>query len=219
MQCLLNAPLLTSFFQSGEFRHAINRTNPMGCSGRMADEWGVLIDAAWSGRVVQVAPRALKHTLGELQPRFAGYRQQDSSELLAFLLDGLHEDLNLVLDKPFVPTPVFRPFTPDVERARVAWDAHLQRNRSVIVDHFQGQIKSRLTCPSCLSEQVTFDAFMQLTLPVPSLTPPPPVGLQSAANSSANSAAPGTAHATGRRESDYVEVHINYKHNTSTSKH
>ena len=31
-----------------------------------------------------------------------GYAQHDSQELLAFLLDGLHEDLNLVIEKPYV---------------------------------------------------------------------------------------------------------------------
>ena len=35
-----------------------------------------------------------------------GYAQHDSQELLAFLLDGLHEDLNLVLEKPYVDMTV-----------------------------------------------------------------------------------------------------------------
>lgn len=35
-----------------------------------------------------------------------GYAQHDSQELLAFLLDGLHEDLNLVREKPYVDMTV-----------------------------------------------------------------------------------------------------------------
>ena len=31
-----------------------------------------------------------------------GYAQHDSQELLAFLLDGLHEDLNQIINKPYV---------------------------------------------------------------------------------------------------------------------
>ena len=38
----------------------------------------------------------------EVCPRFNGFQQHDSQELLAFLLDGLHEDLNRVHDKPYV---------------------------------------------------------------------------------------------------------------------
>lgn len=34
--------------------------------------------------------------------QFSGYAQHDSHELLVFLLDGLHEDLNRVKDKPYI---------------------------------------------------------------------------------------------------------------------
>ena len=35
-------------------------------------------------------------------PQFSGKQQQDSQELVAFLLERLHEDLNLVKRKPSV---------------------------------------------------------------------------------------------------------------------
>ena len=37
-----------------------------------------------------------QHTICKLAPQFEGTAQQDSQELLAFLMDGLHEDLNRV---------------------------------------------------------------------------------------------------------------------------
>lgn len=40
--------------------------------------------------------------VGRFAPQFSGYQQQDSQELLAFLLDGLHEDLNRVKKKPYL---------------------------------------------------------------------------------------------------------------------
>jgi ubiquitin C-terminal hydrolase len=40
--------------------------------------------------------------LGKYAPQFSGFQQHDSQELLAFILDGLHEDLNKVKDKPYV---------------------------------------------------------------------------------------------------------------------
>lgn len=45
---------------------------------------------------------ALQWTIAKYAPRFNGFQQQDSQELLAFLLDGLHEDLNRVHEKPYV---------------------------------------------------------------------------------------------------------------------
>ena len=41
----------------------------------------------------------LRWTLGKYEPNFASFQQQDSQELLVFLLDGLHEDLNRVTEK------------------------------------------------------------------------------------------------------------------------
>ena len=52
--------------------------------------------------VGSVIPRAFKAALARFAPQFAGYQQQDSQELLAFLLDGLHEDLNRVKKKHYI---------------------------------------------------------------------------------------------------------------------
>ena len=49
-----------------------------------------------------MVPRAFKAALGRFASQFAGYQQQDSQELLAFLLDGLHEDLNRVQKKRYI---------------------------------------------------------------------------------------------------------------------
>ena len=43
-----------------------------------------------------MTPAAFRGALVESAPRFGGAFQQDAQELLAFLLDGLHEDLNRV---------------------------------------------------------------------------------------------------------------------------
>ena len=40
--------------------------------------------------------------VGMFAPRFSGFQQHDSQELLSFLLDGLHEDLNRVKKKPYI---------------------------------------------------------------------------------------------------------------------
>ena len=37
---------------------------------------------------------SLQWTIGRYAPQFNGFQQQDAQELLNFLLDGLHEDLN-----------------------------------------------------------------------------------------------------------------------------
>ena len=75
------------------------------------------------GETASVSPSNFKHKLGRFAPQFQGYGQQDSQELLAFLLDGLHEDLNRIKRKPYIeviyvilvlytfPCPALSPYT------------------------------------------------------------------------------------------------------------
>jgi ubiquitin carboxyl-terminal hydrolase 4/11/15 len=49
-----------------------------------------------------VSPTHLKRAIGKFQNMFMGYNQHDSGELVSYLLDGLHEDLNRVIKKPYV---------------------------------------------------------------------------------------------------------------------
>jgi len=46
----------------------------------------------------------------------------------------------------------------------------MARNNSIIVDYFQGQLKSTLVCPDCGKISITFDPFMYLSLPLPMKT-------------------------------------------------
>lgn len=54
-------------------------------------------------------------------------------ELLAFLLDGLHEDLNRVKHKPYIKSRD-ADGRPDEEVADEYWAYHTARNDSIIVD-------------------------------------------------------------------------------------
>ena len=54
-------------------------------------------------------------------------------EVLAFLLDGLHEDLNRVKCKPYIEVSDAQG-CPDDQVADEYWQNHLARNNSIIVD-------------------------------------------------------------------------------------
>lgn len=70
--------------------------------GEIAEAYADLVKQMWLSRSSYVAPRTFKTQVGRFAPQFSGYQQQDSQELLAFLLDGLHEDLNRVRKKPYL---------------------------------------------------------------------------------------------------------------------
>lgn len=72
------------------------RHNILGHKGEVAEEFGVIMKALWAGLYKCISPRDFKITIGKINDQFAGCDQQDSQELLLFLMDGLHEDLNKV---------------------------------------------------------------------------------------------------------------------------
>ncbi|XP_009991770.1 PREDICTED: ubiquitin carboxyl-terminal hydrolase 4 [Chaetura pelagica] len=166
LQCLSNTPPLTDYFLEDKYEAEINQNNPLGMRGEIAEAYAELIKQMWSGRQSHVAPRVFKTQVGRFAPQFSGYQQQDSQELLAFLLDGLHEDLNRVKKKPYLELKDANG-RPDSEVAKEAWENHRLRNDSIIVDIFHGLFKSTLVCPKCSKVSVTFDPFCYLTLPLP----------------------------------------------------
>uniref|UniRef100_A0A4W4HU81 Ubiquitin carboxyl-terminal hydrolase 32 n=1 Tax=Electrophorus electricus TaxID=8005 RepID=A0A4W4HU81_ELEEL len=166
IQCVSNTKPLTDYFISGRHLYELNRTNPIGMRGHMAKCYGDLVQELWSGTQKNIAPLKLRWTIAKYAPRFNGFQQQDSQELLAFLLDGLHEDLNRVHEKPYVELKD-SDGRPDAEVATEAWDNHLRRNRSIVVDLFHGQLKSQVKCKTCGHISARFDPFNFLSLPLP----------------------------------------------------
>ncbi|GAA0154175.1 cysteine protease [Lithospermum erythrorhizon] len=166
LQCLAHTPKIVDYFL-GDYMREINHDNPLGMNGEIASAFGDLLKKLWAPGASPVAPRTFKLKLAHFAPQFSGYNQHDSQELLAFLLDGLHEDLNRVKCKPYVEVKD-EDDRPDEEVADEYWGNHLARNDSIIVDVCQGQYRSKLVCPDCRKVSVTFDPFMYLSLPLPS---------------------------------------------------
>ncbi|KAG8577749.1 hypothetical protein GDO81_010279 [Engystomops pustulosus] len=166
IQCLSNTPPLTEYFLNDKYQDELNLDNPLGMRGEIAKSYAELIKQMWSGKYSYVTPRAFKTQVGRFAPQFSGYQQQDCQELLAFLLDGLHEDLNRIRKKPYIQLKD-ADGRPDKVVAEEAWENHIKRNDSIIVDIFHGLFKSTLVCPECAKISVTFDPFCYLTLPLP----------------------------------------------------
>lgn len=199
LQCLAHTGPLRSYFLSGEYAGDLNRDNPLGTGGELATEFANLLmemwgtakpssnnnssslytskwrKTAWSTSSTSssaVYPRNFKYTLGKHAEQFMGYNQHDSQELATYLLDALHEDTNRVSKKPYVEKPEQKEGQDDAEAAGQAWDLHLKREDSRVLESFMGQVKSRVECPNetCGRVSTTFDPFMYLSVPLPGTT-------------------------------------------------
>ena len=167
IQCLSHTEVITKHFLSNKFQHDLNTDNPLGTGGSLATEYDHLMKELWLGTSHHTAPANLKRAIARFAPQFTGFQQHDSQELLAYLIDGLHEDLNRVKKKPYIEAKE-SDGRPDAVVAQEAWQNHLKRNKSIFVDHVQGQFKSTVVCPVCDKVSITFDPFncIQLELPL-----------------------------------------------------
>ncbi|XP_065605696.1 ubiquitin carboxyl-terminal hydrolase 19 isoform X2 [Cyrtonyx montezumae] len=166
IQSLSNTRELRDYFHDRSFESEINYNNPLGTGGRLAIGFAMLLRALWKGTHHAFQPSKLKAIVASKASQFTGYAQHDAQEFMAFLLDGLHEDLNRIQNKPYTET-VDSDGRPDEVVAEEAWQRHKMRNDSFIVDLFQGQYKSKLVCPVCSKVSITFDPFLYLPVPLP----------------------------------------------------
>lgn len=166
LQCLSNTPGLTQYFLLGLWKREINSRNVMGSKGRVSTAYAELMEDMWLGKRERAQPTTLKRAIGDIAPQFRGYNQQDSYDLFNCLIDTVHEDLNRVLDKPYTNIPD-SDGREDSVVSKEHWEVFLKRNRSVVVDLFYGQYKSRLICQKCDFVSNTFDPFLALTIPIP----------------------------------------------------
>uniref|UniRef100_A0A8C6U123 Ubiquitin carboxyl-terminal hydrolase n=1 Tax=Neogobius melanostomus TaxID=47308 RepID=A0A8C6U123_9GOBI len=167
LQCLCNTPAMAEYFNNNYYMDDINRSNILGHKGEVAEEFGVIMKALWAGLYKCISPRDFKITIGKINDQFSGCDQQDSQELLLFLMDGLHEDLNKADNRKRYKEEE-NDHLDDVAAADLAWSKHKALNESIIVALFQGQFKSTVQCLTCHRKSRTFETFMYLSLPLAS---------------------------------------------------
>ncbi|ORY81514.1 hypothetical protein BCR37DRAFT_380414 [Protomyces lactucae-debilis] len=172
LQCLSACFPLARYFTSGRYKEDVNLSNPLGYKGDIARRFAELLRDLASDDNTVVAPVNLRAQIGKIRPEFASNNQEDAQELMVFLLDGLHEDLNGHAQRPNLrelteAEEEVKERMPDLKVSSIEWARYQHRNKSVIVDLFQGQLQSRLRCLTCGHQSTTYNAFTSLSLPIP----------------------------------------------------
>jgi len=135
-------------------------------------------------------PRDLFGAICMKAPRFKGFQQQDSHELLRCLLDGLHteEETMWKVTKPGRNGEVIEwamDVEPDVLRSERGGSSKLQgvktedgegesmkkKQETFVEKIFGGQLSSTVRCCLCGHSSVVYEPFLDLSLPIPSKQP------------------------------------------------
>lgn len=189
LQCLVATPSLTKFFftiapegnavQLTSYKQHINKENRLGTKGVVTGALVRLIESMLQNQGLCFSPSEFKKIIGSYSPgrQFATFEQQDCIEFLNFILDSLHEDLNMASALTAKERQEVMAVSPEIERMReqspvrlastIEWERYLKIDFSIIVDFFQGQYLSRLKCLECRQTSTTYNVFSILSLPIP----------------------------------------------------
>ena len=99
-------------------------------------------------------------------------RQQDAKEFFDFVIDFLHEDMNINWRNP--PPHVLSETEEAIREkihktfaAQIEWTRYQKRDKSIISDLFAGQHASRLKCLKCGHTSTTYEAFYSISVEIP----------------------------------------------------
>jgi ubiquitin C-terminal hydrolase len=97
----------------------------------------------YSSESPYVDPWDVKSWVARKAVQFQGFAQHDSQEMLSVLLETMHEDCNAVSKKPYIESKDSAGRPDDVIAAEF-WAGFKERDRSIFIDLFYGQLKSQV---------------------------------------------------------------------------
>lgn len=171
IQCLSATIVMSKFFIDDRFRYYVQK-NWKGSQGVMPGLYANLIRSLWRNDVEVIMPTSFRNFCGRLNREWAIDRQQDAKEFFDFVVDCLHEDLNINWQRnPLRPLTfdqeVRRERMPVSEVSQIEWNRYSHRESSFISDQFAGQHASRLRCTTCHQTSTTYEAFYSISVEIP----------------------------------------------------
>ncbi|KAF1925084.1 ubiquitin carboxyl-terminal hydrolase 2 [Didymella exigua CBS 183.55] len=172
VQCLSAHLALSDLFLTGRYNRDLQRENWKGTKGILPEAYATLISNLFKGDIASVRPSTFRRICGHFNSQWGVDQQQDAKEFLEFVLDFMHEDLNVTWNKaPLQPLTdqqeLLREQFPRQYAAKIEWARYQHRDMSVIGRMFAGQHASQLTCQSCGITSTTYEAFWSLSLEIP----------------------------------------------------
>ena len=175
IQCLLATIPLSQFFLADQWRN-LTQKNWKGSNGILPGIFANLIRSLWKDDDRPIRPTSLRSFCARLKDEWGVDRQQDAKEFFDFIVDCLHEDLNLNFDKTALETlterqEMIRESWPIRKAAKTEWERYSHRESSYISDLFAGQHASRLRCTTCNNTSTTYEAFYSISVEIPRQNP------------------------------------------------
>lgn len=111
IQCLSNTDTFAEYFVMDHFKLDLARRNKRhskryGTRGEVTEQLGALLKSLWSGQYYANISSRFRNSVAKYGVQYEGNDQHDAQEFLLWLLDKVHEDLNIASKEKYKKTKV-----------------------------------------------------------------------------------------------------------------
>ena len=171
LQCLLHVSELNLYFIN-EFRNDYNtlRAKNPSCEtyGNISLAYFNLVQEVYTRNIQystnyylngSYAPSEFKETLGKYNSQFRFYEANDSKDLILYLLQTFHDELNYFGDQPF-PVNLLRPYQENrAETFNYFMNTYNIQNFSIVSKLFYGTYENIIKCSNCNKMFYSYQKF------------------------------------------------------------
>jgi len=176
LQCLSYTDILAEYFVLDQYKSDLRRRRRLAFTktpttmgkGEITEQLAMVLKSLWSLQYDPEISDKFKALVDKYGSQYKGGNQHDAQEFLLWLLDKVHEELNTATTKKYKRLKNF-PGKSDDALAAESLANYMRCNNSFVVDIFQAQFRSSLTCPTCERQSNTFDPFLCVSLPIPQI--------------------------------------------------
>jgi ubiquitin carboxyl-terminal hydrolase 4/11/15 len=164
IQCLSNCDILTNFFLNDNY--ITNNNNHNG--EILVNAYKEILIGLWKKNIKNFEPLLFKKLIGQMNSTFRNNEQHDANDFLIFLLNGLKDGLNIIINQNDYNNNESIDFKDEIEEYLFFKKNYLSKEQSIIIDLFYGTFKSSLYClnPDCKYISNKFENFTTISLPL-----------------------------------------------------
>ena len=159
LQCLCHITSLKNYFNNDEqIKKDINKKNVL-----LTKSFYEVIHNLWKvSDISYYAPNNFKNLISELNPLFKGIKANDSKDLIIFIYENLHNELNN-------PNPNYLNSLNSMnipQELKIFRQNYFSKNNSIITKIFYSEQSSNMTCNQCHINKLSFNIISFLIFPL-----------------------------------------------------
>ena len=165
LQCLVHVKKLTQFLLNPEQMQMIQGNKN---KYKLTDAYlNVLINSWLNVNINNYSPNYFKQVISDMNPLFQGIQANDSKDLIIFLMENMHNELNIPLNNPNLQQNNVVINQYDFKQSFKSFKQYFINNyRSVISDLFYGFFDSIMNCKNCGAESHNIQCYNILIFPL-----------------------------------------------------